>query len=1649
MRLFVFTLLAALAAATVSADSLKDRFAAPDPDARVETWWHWLGGSAAKEGIRADIKAMGEAGIKRAHMFLAGHYREPVPLMSDAWWALFDEAIAACRENGVTLGLHNCPGWSSSGGPWITPENSMKRVTASETDTTLVAGDVTLPRPYAKLDYYRDVAVLAFPVAGDPTFVTSPVPCKVKIPKPGDTDTLVWEFAEPADVATAVFTFDEIHLSFSCVFESSADGKTWTPCGTAKQIRYRCLPTPKVLPFDRVVRDAKFIRATFTCEDSYPWIVKGPKNLVAASFTTVARVPDVDAVNSAETSFGFRPPKPGQAGTPLDPARIVDVTSSFDPATGTLRWKAPSPGTWRLCRVGYTTTASAESSSPYKGLECDKLTRRGLDAHWPNMPAKILARPGAKEVVRSMTIDSYEVGGQNWTDGFERDFKARRGYDLIPWLPAVLGYVVGDANETARFLYDFQRTVSDLFAENYFAYFTELCHKAGIQSMTEAQVGPFDPVQCNGYADVPMGEFWIDGGDPNGSPRYASGAAHLNGRKRVGAEAFTTWAKEGRFQITPHELRVHGDYGWRQGVSQFVYHSYVHQPYLNVVPGLSLGSNGTQLTRNTTWWPEMHAWTDYVQRGQTLLQATKGHAQVLLFIGECNPNARPYPTSLVREGYDFDYCGLHDVLRLEPKANGGFGVPGGEAYDVFFLGPSRYACLGVLSKVKCLLDAGCRVAGMKPLGTPTRSDDPAAWQALADEIWGGKYGDRLVTTLDALDAVRRLKVRPAAEARVGRIQAARRERNGETLYFVLNTEDKPFSGFVSFAAPQGGVPEVLDAVHATVSPAARVEMKETGRVDVWVELKSKESMFLLFPVDAVSSPRYPEATTAFPETTCRDLSSDWQVRFEGRGMQGGDALPTVRGGAQGGDALPTVRGDDHVARASSPLHFEKLTSWTESPDPALKYFAGRAFYEKRFELSAEEAAKPLVLDLGDVRELARVTLNGRDLGCLWEAPFRVSAAGALKAGENVLTLTVYNTWPNRLIGDAIARKAGAAEPRTRGVPDWVTADKPDSGTGILTWSNFGDAWRADEPLRPAGLLGPVRLIECGRGSLSCRRDSLSRQKKDGSPLSQTRQDAASTCASAAPRLRLRIGAISDDHLETTKPETHRRTKACFELFRRLGCDVVVDTGDIVNRSEVSELEWFRRCFDETFAGTDCVPFFCIANHDYNYVPKTSKNDPVNIANAWKALKMSGPNPSAVVKGYRFVNVFQNEPKPNALREAVAKAVAENEGDRPVFVVNHIPPSMTTTATDYWSSDTVRTALDPFPQVLALTGHNHESVKWAANVWQGTFTAINLGAHAEYSNKIAGEAVVLDVYADRIDVRRYEAVSGRELGADDRWSIPLPLDPKNGPYRPEARAKTFVKPALPASATCDYRVSKDGVTGTFDFSSAEPRNVASRYELAFEVQDPDGSWRSLGQLVKRAPQVTDEPDRMSYHVPAAIFDAGRPHRVTVTPMVSCALRGVGKTFTFVTPDTAQKALSFDRTAFKGVRAGVGRGKGGEVVTPDADGWFGCEGKTLLVSFPKEVEAMLYAGKRLTVVLDIAMEQPQRPNAIALWNVKPDGESEHYFGEVFYTQSGMFPTQRFAWTLGDKPFKPGDELCASLYWGGKSRFKINGLKVCVLK
>ncbi|MGN0852008.1 MAG: glycosyl hydrolase [Kiritimatiellia bacterium] len=1129
--------------------SLLDRFANPPETSRLQAWYHWNGDCVTKEGLVADLKAMGEMDIGTAHVFLPAMANLPVTAkpLTPEWFGLWHTAIAEAKKNNLRLGFHNCPGWSSSGGPWIRPEDSMKMVVASETDVEPGTASVRLAQPVTIQDFYRDIRTVAFPVArpprlvkasGDfpadyPAFCSGAKPLVLPLGRKGASCSLSLEYDRPLRAGFAVFTLDDAHFYAKGTVSASADGKTWTVCKAFTYQMFNGQRTPKVLQLDTIVPQARFFRVSFAYIPVPPWVALRNRILTSFVLTDLPLVPDVDAKNAASTSIAYRAPSAAEAAEPgLAKAAIVDLSPRLA-ADGVVDLRElpvpPSNTIWRILRIGYTSTGKNCAPATLRGLECDKLSRRGLDAHWPHMPKRMLEAPGAKDVLSISIIDSYEVGGQNWTEDFPREFRKRRGYALEPYLPAVAGYRVGTAGETARFLYDYQRTVSDLFAENYYDYFAELCHQAGIEAASEPYGGPFDSLRCGAASDVPTGEFWI-GRAAHGSPRIAASIGHLNGRSKIAAEAFTTEAKEGRWQITPSQLRRFGDRGWLEGISQLVYHSYLHQPFGDVQPGISLGRHGTQLNRNTTWWPEGVNWSRYVRRGQFLLQSGRPQAEVLFFVGESAPNAFAYPDDLVSRGANFDYCGIADLRKLTVK-DGGVSMPGGLPYDVLYLGKDRHLSLATVRGLAALAAAGARLAGLKPLGTPTLSDDAAVWQREVDALWAG---GRIRPAESASAALSAFGLRANVESGC-RLRGLRRVIEGRDVYFVLNPSDSPFDGAVSLAAR--GRPECWNAKDGSAKALPVIKGTDAGRVKIRLSLPPGGSRFVVFdpagaPTAFAEEPKteWAEAAVLSARYCARDdktLARD-VTEIVRRLLNAGTTEISVSNSVLGGDPAPnrpkildlvyTVDGARRQQiipeRTSVTLRFErppavpaprvaidlstdwtadsfqgrnaptgrvvyaKLASWSTAADERLKYFAGRAVYRRTFSVPADLLARDLVLDLGEVRELATVRLNGTNLGCLWEAPYRVPVRGRLKPGGNVLEIEVVNTWPNRLIGDARARKNGAAEPMSpKGPwPQWVLDRKPDSGTGIFTWSNFM-GWTADEPLLPAGLLGPVQIVE--------------------------------------------------------------------------------------------------------------------------------------------------------------------------------------------------------------------------------------------------------------------------------------------------------------------------------------------------------------------------------------------------------------------------------------------------------------------------------------------------------------------------------------------------------------------------------------------
>ena len=1041
-------------AATGSNDALRVGFANPPDEAKLQVWWHWLTKSTTKKGVEADLKAMKEMEISTAHVFVPGFSGMPDQtgkIMSPEWMDVFKYAIERANHYGIKLGFHNCPGWSASGGPWIEADNSMQVLASSALDTELQSGKLKLPDPPSK-GFYEDVAVFAFPAGEkmEAVRVTSDFGGDVEGFKAGKATlappvgkgekggTVTVEYAVPVKARFATLEFDCRDLYVRLAVEGTQDGTTWKRLGG---VEWKVYLSPKGARYIALkgLDAIKALRVRFEHIDA-PGYADKRVVLSSVGLTDLPMIEGIETLNCTKSFGSYQPGK----GTGLDRSSIHDMTANLS-KDGTLDWRAPGPGRWRILRLGRASTGKFNSPADVAGYECDKLSRRGIDAHWANMPHVFAELPGAKDAITTCLIDSFEAGGQNWTKDMVAEFRRRRGYDPTPYLPVVAGYAVGTMDDSFKFLEDFRRTVSDLFAENYYDRFAELCHQEGWLAATEMG-GNYDAMRCWRKADIPMHEFWIEW-EPGGIKSSAS-VAHFNGAKFVAAESFTSWPQKGRWQITPRQLREVGDPQWVNGLNRIVVHSYMQQPFLNVVPGASMDHHGSHFNRNATWWKDGVAWSRYVARGQFLLQSGKPCAEVLALDGSGRLD------ELLGAGYVYDTCSVDDLTRLRNGPDGSLVAPSGMRYEMLFLGDTRYWAMRSIRALCRLAEGGACIAGNAPLGSNSLADDPAEWNRERDSFWKGH--DNVKQCGLALHAVREFGIRAPFDAH-GALRHIRREVGGCPLYFVANLSDTNYYATTTFAAPAGTRPEIWNATDGTCTSVPTVAGGGEGEAKIVLDIPAHRSAFVVFrhgerDDTAVDVPFVLGNPDPRPVgKTLVDLSDGW-----------------------------TIAAFDGKCAPSAPVRMEKLYSWGESEDERLKYFSGHATYEKNFKLACQKADR-VMLDLGDVRDVATVYIDGKLVSCLWSAPYEVDVTRFLNArdggssADHTLRIEVVNCWPNRMIGDALARKRGALEPKKGRFPEWVLADRPDSGTGIYTWANWLHGWKADDKPLPAGLLGPVVL----------------------------------------------------------------------------------------------------------------------------------------------------------------------------------------------------------------------------------------------------------------------------------------------------------------------------------------------------------------------------------------------------------------------------------------------------------------------------------------------------------------------------------------------------------------------------------------------
>ena len=1008
-RAFIFAALV-FACGAIRADGLEEGFRAPPPSARPQVWWHWMNGNVTKEGITADLEAMAAIGIGGAHIIDVdyGTPEGPIRFNSAAWFDHVRWAAQEAKRLGLELGMANCSGFSSSGGPWVTPADSMKRLVWTERQ---VAGPVRykgcIPAPEATNGFYRDVATVAFrapravhlkDVAGK-AVRREPLRVTVSFDEPFRATMLGLRVESQGgwsdDCPVRVEAGDD-----GKGYRTILERRIFTRLSGKTDLTMRNIVLPDTTA--RHYRVTVTPRSGLTCKlhdvDIGRW--GGLENLPLKTFCLKAERMGLSDVSER-----------GRAEDGEAVADVQDLTERLRP-DGTLDWEVP-PGEWRVLRFGCAAIGkkTLPTTPGGAGLETDKLDAAATRRHFEAYMGRLLKELGPlAEVLDTMLIDSYEVGSQNWTVGLDRIFRERFGYSIAPYLPVFAGYVVGGVEASEGALADFRRLVADLFAANYAGEMARLCHAHGLTLSLEPHGDcPTDDLQYGQDADINIGNFWagsVARVNP-GCEKMVSSIAHVWGRRYVGSEAFTA-APKGWLQ-TPFSLKASGDRAYCMGVNRVIYHRYAHQPWTSptYVPGMTMGPWGMHFERTQTWWRQAKDWVTYESRCQHLLQEGRFVADVAVFCGEEAPNSL-MGWGLLPRGYDFDGCATAAVKAMQVE-NGDVVLPSGMRYRMLAVPESRRASPEMARTLARLKEAGATVV---------------------------KYGD-------AKDALAKKGIAPDfACENADAAYIHRRYADGEDGYFVAWPKNEPVVLQCSFRQA-GRIPELWNPETGDIARAE--EWKTEGdRTAVTLELEPCGSVFVMFrkPVDGLRGESNRRLWRPVAEQSVAD---GWSLSFPA-----------------GWDAPERVK-------------LDRLVSWTELPESGARFFSGTATYTRRIALDGvPTAGERVVLDLGAVKEIAEVEVNGRAYPTLWKPPFRVDVTDAAREAGGMLDVTVKvtNLWPNRLIGDELLPPHNEWRgPRIKEMPEWVKRGEK-SPTGRFTFTTWHH-WTKDDKLLPSGLLGPV------------------------------------------------------------------------------------------------------------------------------------------------------------------------------------------------------------------------------------------------------------------------------------------------------------------------------------------------------------------------------------------------------------------------------------------------------------------------------------------------------------------------------------------------------------------------------------------------
>ena len=1088
---------------TAAKDPLASGFDNPPQGARPRVWWHWLNGNITKEGIRQDLDWMARSGLGGlqnfdAEMMTPQLVARRLPYMSPEWDDAFKYAVQLAGERKLEFGIAASAGWSETGGPWVRPEDGMKKLVWSE---ALVEGgkpvELALPAaprttgPYQDLFVQpdimgqrpsldklartgADIAVYAYPA--DAAALPAPsihadgkpldaaklalpgedTHAEIAPPSAGKPAIITLDYASPQTVRSATLFFPGVATLFDGagvqpVLEASDDGNSWRKVA---DLPLALVPAsagfaPVTAPHFRVVIHAK-PAAPNPAFMPVPGADAGPFGAIGqAKGLRLAqlKLSGEPRVNGFEAKAGFSTVDDyhaldagvdaGEAG--VASSAIVDLSGKMRP-DGTLAWTPPA-GRWKILRLGWSLTGTENhpATPEATGLEVDKYDGRAVRNYLETYLSKYEHAAGKDQVgargVHALVTDSIEVGASNWTPRLLEQFKRLRGYDARPWLPALAGVIIDTRARSDAFLYDFRRTLAELMSSEHYGTVAAVAHERGMrvygEALESARVTLGDDMAMRSHADIPMAAMWAYRPESGPNPtaladmRGAASVAHVYGQNLVAAESMTSAMSPWAF--APSDLRPMIDMEFASGVNLPVIHTSVHQPLgEDKKPGLSLAIFGQYFNRNETWASMARPWVDYMARSSYLLQQGRFYADVAYFYGEEAPLVALYkkgPPPDAPRRYAYDFVNADALLHKLSVKDGDLVAASGARYRVLYLGgSSQRMTLATLRRLQALAEDGATVVGPAPSATPALADDAAAFSALVKRLWSGAPvtrvgkgrvidGRDVEAALAQLGQAPDLDTAPAGDARV--LFVHRRLDDGD-LYFVTNRADKPLHTTAHFNV-RGKAAEFWHADSGRAEPASYRADKDGTAVPL--ALGPNASTFVVFRKPARSA----AVTVKMPAwSRLATLDGGWSLRFDGLG-------------------------------APAPIANGSLGSLTSSSDPQVKYFSGTTVYQHAFTLPAgARPGLPAKLDLGQVGDVAEVRVNGKPAGIAWKAPYEFEVGSLLQAGKNTLEVRVANLWVNRLVGDA---QPGAQKVSFTTMP----------------------TYKADAPLRPAGLIGPVTL----------------------------------------------------------------------------------------------------------------------------------------------------------------------------------------------------------------------------------------------------------------------------------------------------------------------------------------------------------------------------------------------------------------------------------------------------------------------------------------------------------------------------------------------------------------------------------------------